>query len=227
MVVGLVFFTFVVMLTAEFFLHRYYHRDQVPVTEQARERKTDAPRLRPNIAAGFAIPDNVRYHPGHTWALSESTELVRVGIDDFAAKFLGTSEKVQLPQRGQWVRQGQKIFGFVRDGKVVDLVSPIEGAVSAVNEAVLRDPDLAHKDCYGEGWLLTVQAPDAKTMFRNLMGGALVRHWMEETAARLASMLPNTGAMALAQDGGTASHDIGRELPEEKFAEASREFFLS
>jgi len=223
MTVILVFLMFVTMLAVEFFLHR----NQVPVTEQARERKADAPRLRPNIAAGFAIPDNVRYHPGHTWALSESTELVRVGIDDFAAKFLGTSEKVQLPQRGQWVRQGQKIFGFVRDGKVVDLVSPIEGTVSAVNEAVLRDPEIAHTDCYGEGWLLTVQAPDAKTMFRNLMGGALVRHWMEETAARLASMLPNTGAMALAQDGGTASHDIGRQLPEEKFAEASREFFLS
>jgi len=227
MVVGLVFLTFVVMLTAEFLLHRYYHRGEVPVTEQARERKADAPRLRPNFAAGFSIPDNVRYHPGHTWALGESTELVRVGIDDFAAKFLGTSEKVQLPQRGQWIRQGQKIFGFVRDGKVVDLVSPIEGAVNAVNEAVLRNPELAHNDCYGEGWLVTVQAPDAKTMFRNLMGGALVRHWMEETATRLSAMLPNTGAMALAQDGGTASHDIGRELPEEKFAEATREFFLS
>ncbi len=227
MVVALVFLTFVVMLTAEFFLHRYYHRDQVAVTEPTRDRKADGPRLRPNIAAGFEIPGNLRYHPGHTWALSESSELVRVGVDDFAAKFLGESEKIQLPQRGQWVRQGQKIFGFVRDGKVVELVSPIEGEVTTLNEAVVRDPGLAHDDCYGDGWLLTVQAPDAKTMFRNLMGGELVRYWMEETASRLAAMLPYTGAMALAQDGGTASHDIGRELPEEKFAEAAREFFLS
>jgi glycine cleavage system H protein len=227
MTVALVFFTFAVMLTAEFLLHRFYHRNQVPVTGQARERAADAPRLRAQIAAGFEIPDNMRYHQGHTWALNESPTLVRVGIDDFAAKFLGKSEKVLVPQRGQWIRQGQKVFGFARDGKVVELVSPIEGTVTDVNEAVMSDPDLAHNDCYGEGWLLRVQAPDAKTIFRNLMGGALVRHWMEETATRLAAMMPNASAMALAQDGGTASHDIGRELPEEKFAEASREFFLS
>ena len=227
MTVGLVFLTFAVMLTVQFLLHRYYHKEDVAVPTTARERRSDAPRVRPEIAAGFSIPGNLRYHPGHTWALNESSELVRVGIDDFAAKFLGRSEKIQLPQRGQWIRQGQKVFGFVRDGKVVELVSPIEGAVSAVNEAVARDPELAHSDCYGDGWLLTVQAPDAKTMFRNLIGGSLVRHWMEETAARLAALMPNSGAMALAQDGGTASHDIGRELPDEKFGVAVREFFLS
>src|SRR5256885_2859854 len=32
----------------------------------------------------FEVPQNVRYHAGHTWALAESRELVRVGMDDFA-----------------------------------------------------------------------------------------------------------------------------------------------
>lgn len=222
MTVILVFLMFVTMLAVEFFLHR----KQAPVVAQARERKADAPRLRSQIAAGFEVPDNVRYHPGHTWALSESPSLVRVGIDDFAAKFLGKSEKIQLPQRGQWVRQGQKIFSFLRDGKVVEMVSPIEGSISDVNDAILQDADLPHRDCYGDGWLVTVQAPDAKTMFRNLIGGNLATRWIEETAARLASLMPNASALALAQDGGTAAHDLGRDLPDEKYAEAVHEFFL-
>jgi Fe-S-cluster-containing dehydrogenase component len=41
------------------------------------------------MVAGFQVPENVRYHSGHTWALSESRELVRVGIDDFASKLVG------------------------------------------------------------------------------------------------------------------------------------------
>jgi glycine cleavage system H protein len=219
----LVFLMFVITLGVEFFLHR----KQAPAAQQPMpERKPELPRLRPQIAAGFEVPDNLRYHPGHTWALAESTSLVRVGIDDFAAKFLGKSEKINTPQRGQWIRQGQKIFCFFRDGKVVELVSPIEGEVTDVNDAALQNPDLAHTDCYGNGWLLAVQAPDARTMFRNLIGGNLVARWTEDTAMRLAAMMPNASGMALAQDGGTASRDIGRELPEEKYAEAVREFFV-
>ena len=43
----------------------------------------------PALVSGFEVPENVRYHAGHTWALSESRELVRVGVDDFASKLLG------------------------------------------------------------------------------------------------------------------------------------------
>jgi len=59
-----------------------------------------------------------------------------------------------------------------------DMVSPIEGTVSDINPALAADlTKLALRDPYGEGWLMTVQAPDAKTSFRNLLGGPLVRWW--------------------------------------------------
>ena len=115
------------------------------------------------MVAGFQVPENVRYHAGHTWALSESRELVRIGMDDFASKLIGKIESIALPQRGRWVRQGQKIWTIFRDGKSVDMVSPIEGTVTDINEAVVKNPELARKDPYGEGWLVTVQAPDSKT----------------------------------------------------------------
>ena len=181
----------------------------------------------PALVAGFQVPENVRYHSGHTWALSESRELVRVGMDDFASKLVGKIESIALPQRGRWVRQGQKIWTIFRGGKSVDMVSPIEGTVSDVNEAVVKDPSLALKDPYGEGWIVTVQAPDSKLNFRNLLGGALARMWTEDSALRLRKRMPVAMAAALAQDGGVAVDDITAHLPNEDWAALTKEFFLS
>jgi glycine cleavage system H lipoate-binding protein len=124
------------------------------------------PRYVSTLVGGFRVPENLRYHPGHTWALSESPSLVRVGIDDFAFKMIGKIESVSLPQRGTWVRQGQKIWSVVRDGKKVDMVAPIEGSVTGINEELVNNPERAAKDPYGEGWMVTVQSPDAKTNYR-------------------------------------------------------------
>jgi len=172
------------------------------------------------------VPDNLRYHPGHTWALSESPNLVRIGMDDFATKLTGKVEQVNLPQRGQWIRQGQKVWSIVRNGVKVDMVSPIEGSVSDINEAVVSDPSLIGKDPYGEGWMVTVQSPDAKTNFRNLLGGALARWWTEESSLRLQRVMPNALG-ALAQDGGVALDDVASTLPNEQWAKITREFFLT
>jgi len=106
------------------------------------------------------------------------------------------------------------------------MVSPIEGTVTAINEAVMNDPELARKDPYGEGWLLTVQAPDAKINFRNLMGGTLARLWTEAAALKLHSRMP-MAVGALAQDGGVAVDDLTAHMPDEDWATLTKEFFLS
>src|ERR1022692_3529178 len=173
MTVLLVLFTFATFLMIDYFRTR--HAAVQPVLQGAEAKQDAMPRLQPALVGGFAVPENLRYHPGHTWALSESPNLVRVGMDDFASKLTGKLESITLPQRGQWIRQGQKMCTIHRDGCAVDMVSPIEGSVSDINETVVQDPKLALRDPYGDGWLLTVQAPDAKTSFRNLLGGSLAR----------------------------------------------------
>src|SRR5947209_12069994 len=198
MTVLLVLLTFIAFLLVDHF----YSRKRVviqPVLEAAQGRRETMPKPEPSLVGGFRVPEHLRYHPGHTWALSESPSLVRVGIDDFASKLTGKLERIVLPQRGQWIRQGQKICTLHRDGSAVDVVSPIEGSVADINEAVNKDAKLALRDPYGEGWLVTVQSPDAKTNFRNLLGGALARWWTEESANRLQRKIP-MAVGALAQD---------------------------
>lgn len=218
-----------VLLTFAIFLLIDYVRGQKQLVQQPvlqTSAREPASRFVPAMVAGFEVPENVRYHAGHTWALSESHELVRVGMDDFAAKLVGKIECITLPQRGRWIRQGQKIWTIFRDGKSVDMISPIEGTVTSINEAVMKDPELARKDPYGDGWLLTVQAPDSKLNFRNLLGGKLARLWTEESALRLRNRMP-MAAGALAQDGGVAVDDLTAHLPDEDWATLTKEFFLS
>jgi glycine cleavage system H protein len=224
MTVILVLFTFGIFLAIDYVRTQKQVAKQ-PVLQAAPHEVT--PRMVPALVAGFRVPENLRYHAGHSWALSESRDLVRVGLDDFASKLVGKIDNITLPQRGRWVRQGQKIWTIFHDGKSVDMVSPIEGTVSDINEAVVKDPELARKDPYGEGWLLTVQAPDAKTNFRNLLGGMLARVWTEESALRLRKRMPIAMASALAQDGGVAVDDITQHLPDEDWAALTKEFFLS
>ncbi len=228
MTVILVLSTFVVFLLIDHFFSR--NRAVVVAEEQPAVpvRGVAVPRLQPSLVGGFQVPENLRYHPGHTWALSESPSLVRIGMDDFAAKLLGKVDHINLPQRGQWIRQGQKIWTVHRDGVKVDMVSPIEGSVADINDAALREPGLARKDPYGEGWLVTVQSPDAKTNFRNLLGGALARWWMEEASGRLQKRIPAFAMVgAVAQDGGVAVGNLTADMKDQEFAEIAKEFLLS
>lgn len=221
MTVILVLLTFATLLLIDYF----YSRKRVAVAPVLTTAKLQT-RLVPGLVGGFRVPENLRYHPGHTWALSESPNLVRVGMDDFASKLIGKVERIVLPQRGQWIRQGQKMATIYRDGVAVDVVSPIEGSVADVNDTVARDPQLTQNDPYGEGWLVTVQSPDAKTNFRNLLGGTLARWWTEESAGRLQRKMPML-AGALAQDGGIAMGNLADQIPDQEWAAIAKEFFLS
>jgi len=221
MTVLLVLSTFGIFLLIDYFYSRKH-----AVVQPAVQAAKPVPRLAPSLVAGFQVPENLRYHPGHTWALSESPNLVRVGMDDFASKLAGKIESITLPQRGQWLRQGQKVCTLHRDGIAVDMLSPIEGSVSDINDGLGSDPELAREDPYGEGWLITVQSPDAKTNFKNLLGGALARWWTEESAGRLQRKMP-TLLGALAQDGGVAVENVAGEIPDKDWAALAKEFFLS
>jgi glycine cleavage system H lipoate-binding protein len=223
MAVILVLLTFMTFLLIDYFYSRKRGLLQPAVRVTQREA---LPRLASSVVAGFQVPDNLRYHPGHTWALSESPNLVRVGMDDFASKLAGKVASITLPQRGQWLRQGQKVCTLHRDGTAVDMLSPIEGVVANINDTLAQDPDLVGKDPYGEGWLVTVQSPDAKINFRNLLGGTLARWWTEESASRLRMKMPAM-AGALAQDGGVAVENVADQIPDKDWAALTKEFFLS
>ena len=196
------------------------------ITENGEETVPAFPRLQAKCISGFEFAENRSYHLGHTWALQESPTLARVGIDDFGTRLAGRVDGITLPKRGQWLRQGQKLASLYRAGQQVDLVSPVEGEVTAVNDRLLSDPAVANADPYGQGWFVTVLAPDLKICLRNLLNGNLARKWMADSAQRLQMRLPAIAGV-VAQDGGLATFDITPQIPNAKWDEITREFFLT
>ena len=83
MTVLLVLMMFAIFLTIDFFYSKAKH-PALQVAPAKTKKAGTAPRLTPSMVGGFSVPDNLRYHPGHTWALSESPNLVRIGIDEMA-----------------------------------------------------------------------------------------------------------------------------------------------
>lgn len=219
----LIVLTFIAAVTIDHLLNR----NPIPIKAEApADQPAPRPRLVPAVVGGFQVPDNLRYHPGHTWAVPESAGVVRVGFDDFAAKVGGTLTHIDVPERGKWIRQGQRIIAMHHDGREIDLVSPVEGTVLDINERALNEPALAQSDPYGEGWLITVNSPDAATNFRNLLGGTLARRWMDDAATRLRGFAMQTPAL-VAQDGGVAVDNVIEQLPDADWQAMTKELFLA
>ena len=152
-------------------------------------------------AAGFEVPENYSFHPGHTWVHDEGRQNARVGIDAFAGNLFGQVDGVELADLNRWVRQGQKLCTVKHGDKSVDMLSPVEGVLISVNHEVLKNPNLITEDPYKNGWLCVVKAPELATNVKNLLQGPIVPAWMQNSIARLGGMMQQLSP-ALAQDGG-------------------------
>ena len=178
-----------------------------------------------NREMGFDIPRDYFFHPGHTWALDEGRQNARIGLDSFAANMFGSADRIEIAGLNRWVRQGQKLWSVTFDGQTVDMLSPVEGVLISINQNVLKDPSLALKDPYKEGWVCMVKSPELSTNTKNLVQGPMVAPWMQGTLARLSSMTaPSAGLM---QDGGQPVSGLLRKVDPELQRRIVREFFLT
>ncbi|HXN48263.1 MAG TPA: glycine cleavage system protein H [Bryobacteraceae bacterium] len=220
MVALLVLATFVAFIAWDVLLHRDKYRFRV-ASPAAPAAATAAP-----VVAGVTLPEGLSYHPGHAWAVDAGNGRVRVGLDEFAASLIGGIQKLDVPQRGRWFRQGEKGWTIHTERGEVAMLAPAEGEIVAINEKAISDPASVARDPYGAGWLLEIFSPDVQVSFRNLLTGSFARRWMEESVAELRQAI-SPGALATALDGGTISPQVGTELPPEKWREVTRQFFRS
>jgi glycine cleavage system H lipoate-binding protein len=223
MVAVLALATFVLFVLVDYYMQRRQPRpEQVETTVPAAE---EAP-FPLSVVGGFKLPAHLSYHPGHTWAMKETRQMVRIGLDDFAARLVGHLDQIELPARGRWLRQGEKAWTVVRGNHRFEMLSPIEGEVVDVNDEVERDPSRVHADPYGAGWLVAVHAPAVDANLKNLLRGRLAQCWMEESVGTLQTRLSTVPGARL-QDGGHAIPDLLGEVPEPRWEKIVRELFLA
>jgi len=103
----------------------------------------------------MAVQKGLLYSKDHEWVKEEGGEYV-VGISDYAQSELGDLVFVNLPEEGDSVTKGEA-FSDVESVKAVsDVLSPLTGVVSAINEAVLDAPESINSSPY-EAWFVKVK----------------------------------------------------------------------
>ena len=103
----------------------------------------------------MAVQKGLLYSKDHEWVKEEGGEYT-VGITDYAQSELGDLVFVNLPEEGDSVTKGES-FSDVESVKAVsDVLSPLTGVVSAINEAVLDAPESINSSPY-EAWFVKVK----------------------------------------------------------------------
>ena len=96
------------------------------------------------------------YTTDHEWVRDLGTGTVRIGITNFAQDSLGDIVFVQLPAIGDSVTAGTAAGELESTKSVSDLLSPVSGTVTTINETLDATPELVNSDPYGDGWLIEV-----------------------------------------------------------------------
>jgi glycine cleavage system H lipoate-binding protein len=174
----------------------------------------------------FVVPQGYHFHRGHSWALPDEGNVVRVGVDDFAQRLVGEPDALLLPREGERVEQGRPGWELQVEGRAFDMLSPVAGEVIEVNREVVHDPTLVSRDPYGRGWLFKVRVPREKPTFENLLPAELAQAWMDRALASLTNQFgPQLGTVL--QDGGLPVRGFARQLAPDRWHRLAAEHLLT
>ena len=104
-------------------------------------------------------PDELLYHSEHDWARVEG-DTATLGITWFAQDQLGELVFFDPPEAGSQI-QKDSAYAEVESVKAVsDVIAPLSGEITEVNEALKEAPETVNADPYGDGWLVKIKLSD-------------------------------------------------------------------
>lgn len=99
------------------------------------------------------IPENLKYAATHEWFFWDN-KAVTVGLTKFIVDELDDLLFLDLPKVGEEILSGIS-FGEVESlDKLLDITSPMDGEIIAVNERLYENLNTLTDDPYNHGWLI-------------------------------------------------------------------------
>jgi glycine cleavage system H protein len=106
--------------------------------------------------ADASYPDDLKYHPEHDWARIDG-ESATFGITWYAQDQLGEVVFFDPPAVGTTINKDAPYAEVESVKAVSDVIAPLSGEITEVNEALKDSPEQVNEDPYGEGWLVKVR----------------------------------------------------------------------
>jgi glycine cleavage system H protein len=110
--------------------------------------------------ADASYPDDLKYHAEHDWARIEG-ETATLGITWYAQDQLGEVVFFDPPAVGTTIAAGSAYAEVESVKAVSDVIAPLSGEITEVNEALKDAPEKINDDSYGDGWLVKIKLSDA------------------------------------------------------------------
>lgn len=101
-------------------------------------------------------PDDLRYHDQHDWVRIEDETKAVFGITWYAQDTLGEVVFFEPPEVGTTLTKDQPYAEVESVKAVSDVIAPMSGEVTEVNDALSDSPEQINEDPYGVGWLVKV-----------------------------------------------------------------------
>ena len=124
-----------------------------------------------------SYPDDLKYHAEHDWARIEG-DSATFGITWYAQDALGEVVFFDPPEVGAEITKDQPYTEVESVKAVSDVIAPMSGEVTAVNDVLGDKPETINEDPYGEGWLVRVKLSDPSEQ-ESLMDSAAYQATLE------------------------------------------------
>jgi len=212
MVIILVALTIVIAISAQWLI-RYLVREREATVGR------DYAILSPTLAVAVPgrvpqFPEDLYYHKGHAWMKFEEGNKIKVGLDDFTQQVMGTFDKIEIPLPGGELKQGEVAWKISTGNQKLSQLAPLGGTVVEVNEKLRRDPTLANRSPYEEGWIVKIQGKALNKEMPGLMDASQFKAHFDQCKARLMSSF-NHETLGLAYgDGGEVVQGAASKLDE-------------
>ncbi len=105
----------------------------------------------------------MKFTEQHEWLKPEGDEIT-VGITEHAANELGDIVFIELPEVGTTVAKDDEIVVIESVKAASDITAPVDGEITAVNDAIVDEPGKVNEDAMGEAWFFRIKPSDPSQM---------------------------------------------------------------
>lgn len=109
----------------------------------------------------FRVPKNSGFYfnENDVWVYVVGNK-ARVGVTDYVQQSLSDIMFFTPPALGAEIEQFEEV-GNIESGKAVfEIISPISGTITAINERLLEAPELINQNPYEDGWIAEMELSD-------------------------------------------------------------------